>query len=94
MKENIGEVKLLVTKWKVITEDKDDEDVVIETLRNTQDIVEYWIQNNKIEGVKDIIEKNKILKDIRYYSDWLSEPKVTGNRVLNIEIFFTIIILV
>ena len=43
--EIVGEVKLLVTKRKEITEDEDDQDIVIETLRNVQDIVEYWIQN-------------------------------------------------
>jgi len=33
----------------------------------------------------------KVLKDVRCYSDWLSKPKVTGNRVLQVEIFFTIV---
>ena len=40
------------------------------------------------------MEKDKILKDVQYYSDWLSEPKVTGNRVIRVDIFFTIITLV
>ena len=32
---------LIVTKKQAINEDDDKEDVVIETLRNTQDMVEY-----------------------------------------------------
>ena len=36
-------IKLLVTKKKTITEDKDDQDIVIEALRNIQVMVEYWI---------------------------------------------------
>ena len=90
-KKNIGEIKLLVTKWKAITEEEDNQDNVIEMLRNIQDIVEYWIQNNQIKGVKDMIEKNKILKDVHCYSNWLSKPKVTGNRVSKVEIYFIII---
>ena len=91
MKENMGEVKLLVTKQKEITKDEDDQDIVIKTLCNIQDIIEYQIQNNLIEGVKDMMEKDKVLKDICCYSDWLSEPKDTGNRVVRVEIYFTVI---
>ena len=40
-----GEVKLLISKRKEITEDEDDQDVVLEMLRSVQAIVEYWIQN-------------------------------------------------
>ena len=46
--DNTGEVKLLVTKRKEITEDENDQDIVIKTLRNVQDIIEYWIQNKQI----------------------------------------------
>ena len=59
-------------------------------LQNIQAIVEYWIQDEQIEGVKSSMNE-KVLKDIRCYSDWLSKPKVTGNRVLRVEIFFTIV---
>ena len=37
------------------------------------------------------MEKNKILKDVHCYSNQLSEPKVIGNRVLRVEIFFIVI---
>jgi len=64
----VEEVKLLVTKRKEITDEEDDQDVVIETLRNIQAIVEYWIQDEHIKGVKNIMNE-KVLKDVRCYSD-------------------------
>ena len=51
---------------------------MIETLQSTQDIVEF-MQNQQIEGVKDVMDKTKLLKDAWCCSDWLSEPKATGN---------------
>ena len=89
IEEIAGEVKLLVMKQKEVTKEEDDQDIVIEMLRNNQDIVEYWIQNRQIQGVKDVIEEKKVFKDIWCYSNWISKPKVTGNRVLRVEIFFT-----
>ena len=64
IEEIAGEIKLLVTKQKEVTEDKDDQDIVIKTLRNIQDIVEYWIQNRQIQGVKDVMEEKKVLTDV------------------------------
>ena len=89
--EIVGEVKLLVTKRTEVTEEEDDKDIVIETLQNTQDIVEYWIQNRQIQDVKNVMEEKKIITDVQHYSNWVSEPKVTGNRVLRVEIFFTVV---
>ena len=37
-----------------------------------------------------MVSNKRILKDVRYYNDWLSEPKVTGNRVLRVELYFTV----
>ena len=44
-KDDAREIKLLLTKQKETTEEEDDQDIVIEMLRNAQDIIEYWIQN-------------------------------------------------
>ena len=46
-----GSVKILVTKRKEVMDEEEDQDVVIEALRNTQDLVEYWISSNMAEGV-------------------------------------------
>lgn len=83
-------VKILLTKRKSVIEDEDDQDTVIETLRNAQDVIEYWIYTKLIEGVIDVVDKNKVLTDVTCYSDWISEPKVTGKAVIRVEVFFTI----
>lgn len=62
----------------------------METLRDVQDAVEFWMQNNQIEGSKDINHKDRALKDVEFHKDWLSEPKVAGNRVAKVGIFFAI----
>ena len=36
-----------------------------------------------------MMDEKKVLTDVRRYSDWLSKPKVTGDRVVQVEIFFT-----
>jgi len=36
-------------------------------------------------------EENKVLTDVRQYNEWLSEPKVTSNRLVRVKIFFTAI---
>jgi len=41
-------------------------------------------------GVQDINEKNKILTDVTRYNEWISEPKVTGSRVIRVELFITL----
>ena len=43
-----------------------------------------------IEGVIDILDKKIVRTDITRYSEWLSDPKVIGNRVIRVDIFFTI----
>ena len=35
------------------------------------------------------MDEKKVLTDVRRYSDWLSKLKVTGDRVVRVEIFFT-----
>ena len=82
--------KVLLTKRKNIDDDEDDQDIVIETLRNTQDLVEHWIQQKLVVGVKDDHEENMLIQDACACYQWLSEPKVTVTRVLRVEIFFTI----
>ena len=86
-----GSVKILVTKRKEVTDEEEDQDVVIEALRNIQDLVEYWISSKMAESVQDIIESDKILQDVIGYSDWLSELKVIGSRVIRVEVYFTLI---
>ena len=89
--ETIGDdVKILVTKRKEVLDDEEEQEVVIEALRNIQDLVEYWIHSKMVEGVKDIVDNKKVLTDITYYNDWMSEPKVTGSRVIRVEVYFTI----
>ena len=82
---------ILIIKKQTITEEKDDQDIIISTCRNIQAIVKYWIQQKQIEGVKDMLEDgDTFIKDVRDYSRWMSEPKVLGTRVIKVEIFFTI----
>ena len=88
--KNGGGVKILVTKRKEVLDEAEDQEVVIEALQNTQDLVEYWILSNMAIGVQDINEKNKILTDITRYNKWISEPKVTGSRVIRVELFITL----
>ena len=49
--KNGGGVKILVTKRKEVLDEEKDQEVVIEALRNTQDLVEYWILSNMATGV-------------------------------------------
>ena len=82
---------ILVTKKQRIEEEEEEQDVVIRTLCNIQGIVEYWIDQELIEGVKDITkDKEEIMNVVTNYSLWLSEPKVTGTKVIKVEIFFII----
>jgi len=71
-------------------DEEEEQEVVIEVLRNCQDLVEYWIYSKMVDGVKDIVDKDKVLTDVTRYSDWLSKPKVTDSRVIRVEIYFTI----
>jgi len=54
-------------------------------------LVKFWINQDLIKGVKDITnDKEMILNIVTNYSLWLSELKVTGSKVIRVEIFFTI----
>ena len=69
-------MKMLVTKKHISTEDDDDQDIIIETCRCAQAIVEHWIQENQIEGVKDKFEEgNEFIKEVTDCNQWMSEPK-------------------
>ena len=43
----------LLSSLQTITEEKDNQDTVVETYRCMQEIVEHWIQQKQIKGVKD-----------------------------------------
>ena len=62
MEQMIEEVKLLIIKRQKITSNKNDQGIGVKTSQNTQTIIDYWIENNQIEGVKGMIEPSKILK--------------------------------
>ena len=54
-------------------------------------LVENWISQKMINGVKDCSNKQgEIINDVTNYSKWLSEPKVSGTRTLKVKIYFTI----
>ena len=54
-------------------------------------MVEYWVQKQYVKGVKDIFEERDVyITNLHDYNRWLSEPKVTGNRVTWVKLFFTI----
>ena len=64
---------------------------MIKACSNIQDIVECWTQQSQIEGVQDMHQPNEqFIADARDYSQWMSEPKVIGTRVIKVEVFFTI----
>ena len=53
-----------------------------------QDIVEFWIAQNLIEGVKDTRDEDgEIIKETTNYNAWLSKPKVAGSNTIKVEIF-------
>ena len=43
-----------------------------------------------VEGIKDIVDNNKVLTNVIGYDDWMSKAKVTGLRVIRVEVYFTI----
>ena len=63
------DVKILVTKRKEVMDEEDEQEVVIEALKNCQDLVEYWIFSKLVEGIKDIVDKEKVLTDVTKYND-------------------------
>ena len=72
-------------------EDKDDQDVVVETCRCMQVLVEHWIQQNQREVAKEKVEEEStFINDVTDCDQWMSEPKLIGSRVIRVEIFFTI----
>ena len=60
--------ELLITKKKIIAEEKDDRDIVIETCQCAQSIVESWTQHNRIEGLKDKCEIEITFNDVTDYN--------------------------
>ena len=86
------EALILSAKTQCVQEDDDEQDVAIETLKNIQDIVEYWIEQGQIEGALGTYEENTTcIKDTCDCSKWLSKPKASGTRTINVEIFFTML---
>jgi len=80
-----------MTKKRYINEelDENDEDIVLETLRNAEMLVARWMEYGYIKGVIDMYDNNNT-SDITNCNCWISELKVTSTRKINVKLYFTI----
>jgi len=82
-------IKILLTKTYKVTDNDEPQDVQIDLVRYTEEIVKKWIDRKNVAGVRSIYD-GEVVVDLSDYNMWLSEPRVSGTNTLRVEVFFTV----